>query len=357
VAVRVRRPRVRRHGRARHCRCRAGRLGGSRLRAGGGGRNYGWRNREGAHPNVGTLPPYFLPLRDPIHEYSHAEGGSITGGTVYRGANLGAFYNGRYFFGDFVFGRIWSLGLSLDMSGEATVVSVIEHTAALGQAAQNPSSFGVDANGELYVVSYAGRVYRLVLELVGNGDFGNGMAGWMTFATPDPSYIVGGVVAGVFEFYRVPPPPGSTNQAVVFQQTGVAAGPWTRFRARFDLGNSSTERKRISVLIHDANFNDVAVCTFWLAPGQPLAPYVMRGFSTMFWTNATISVYPSTVDTEPWIRLDNVTFHQTPAQGVAGTECVEPGLPAAGVAARPSSTIGERGGWPVSRPPRARDER
>ena len=37
-----------------------------------GGRNYGWRNREGAHDNVTSRPPAFLPLVDPIHEYDHS---------------------------------------------------------------------------------------------------------------------------------------------------------------------------------------------------------------------------------------------------------------------------------------------
>ncbi len=36
-----------------------------------GGRNYGWRNREGAHDNVTTLPPAYTPLIEPIHEYDH----------------------------------------------------------------------------------------------------------------------------------------------------------------------------------------------------------------------------------------------------------------------------------------------
>ncbi len=128
--------------------------------AGAGGRNYGWRNREGAHPNPnpnlpgGNLPPYFLPLREPIHEYPHPTGHSITGGFVYRGNNLGASYRGRYFFGDFVNNKVWSLGLAIDGSGEATANSLIEHTATLGAlVAQNPSTFGVDADGEIYLVS------------------------------------------------------------------------------------------------------------------------------------------------------------------------------------------------------------
>jgi glucose/arabinose dehydrogenase len=124
---------------------------------GGGGRNYGWRNREGAHPNVQSQPPAFLPLVDPIHEYGHNEGQSVTGGYVYRGRLLGESFRGRYVFADFVFGRVWSLALTVNPStGEATASGLVEHTAELGGSARlgNISSFGVDASGELYIVNY-----------------------------------------------------------------------------------------------------------------------------------------------------------------------------------------------------------
>lgn len=123
---------------------------------GRGGRNYGWRNREGAHDNVTTRPPAFGPLVDPIYEYPHTVGRSITGGVVYRGTSLGAAFRGRYFFGDFITSRVWSLALTVDANGEAKASDVREHTADLGGAAQlaGVSSFGVDANGELYIVSY-----------------------------------------------------------------------------------------------------------------------------------------------------------------------------------------------------------
>src|SRR3954470_4959428 len=39
-----------------------------------GGRNYGWRNREGAHENITAVPPAFVPLIEPIHEYDHSVG-------------------------------------------------------------------------------------------------------------------------------------------------------------------------------------------------------------------------------------------------------------------------------------------
>lgn len=131
-----------------------------------GARNYGWRNREGAHQNVETLPPAFVPLIDPIHEYDRSQGQSITGGFVYRGRALGDAFRGRYFFADFVTGRVWSIALTVSgATGEATASALMEHTASLGGFAQvgNISSFGVDADGELYLVSYdRGRILHLI---------------------------------------------------------------------------------------------------------------------------------------------------------------------------------------------------
>jgi glucose/arabinose dehydrogenase len=132
--------------------------------AGRGGRNYGWRNREGAHNNVTSLPAFSSPLIDPVHEYPHGAGASVTGGFVYRGSELGLGTRGRYFFADFVQSRIWSVRLSVNaFSGEATASDLIEHTAELsaGTTMRLPSSFGEDANGELYVVSYQGAIHRL----------------------------------------------------------------------------------------------------------------------------------------------------------------------------------------------------
>jgi len=129
-----------------------------------GGRNYGWRILEGTHANVTTLPPAFTPLTNPIFEYDHSIGNSVTGGYVYRGS-VGVPYQGRYVFGDFVSGRVWSMALDVDAgTGEAQASNFVEHTAELGGfgAVGNVSSFGVDASGELYVVSYSlGRILKL----------------------------------------------------------------------------------------------------------------------------------------------------------------------------------------------------
>ncbi len=134
--------------------------------AGRGGRNYGWRYREGAHDNVTTLPPAYLPLTDPVYEYDHTIGNCIIGGYVYRGTALGSAYRGRYFFADFGFGRVWSVALTIDaVTGEATVSDLVEHTAEIAGTGSlgNPTSFGVDAAGELYLVDYTGgRILKIV---------------------------------------------------------------------------------------------------------------------------------------------------------------------------------------------------
>jgi glucose/arabinose dehydrogenase len=126
-----------------------------------GGNNYGWRNREGAHDNVTTLPPAFLPLVDPTYEYSHAVGACVTAGYVYRGTALGAAFRGRYVFADFVAGKIWSLALTIDPgTGRATASNLRDHSADL--APGNVSSFGVDAAGELYFADYTnGAIVRI----------------------------------------------------------------------------------------------------------------------------------------------------------------------------------------------------
>ena len=125
--------------------------------AGRAGRNYGWRVREGLHAYTGSTTQ---PLVDPIYDYDHVQGRSITGGHVYRGDALPAI-RGRYFFADYATRRVWSLNLRVNGStGEAsasTSADLIDHTTDLGGSTVlgGISAFGVDAAGELYIVSYS----------------------------------------------------------------------------------------------------------------------------------------------------------------------------------------------------------
>ncbi len=166
------------------------------------------------------------------------------------------------------------------------------------------------------------------VELVRNGDFARSTTGWQTFATPDPGYFQGGVTGGVFEFNRLPPPPDQSNQATVFQNTGVPLPSGATIRAQFDLGNSSSVRKRVSVLLLDADFSDLSVCTFWVPPGSGLATYRMTSHTTRPWTNASIYFYAATAGIDGgYNRLDNVSL--TFDNGVAPdrTDCYDPTAP------------------------------
>ena len=134
-----------------------------------GGRNYGWRNREGAHPNPnaltgGNLPPAYEPLIDPITEYQHPVGASVTGGVVYRGRALRASYRGRYFYAD-LGGRNWSIALMPAAGGEVTASPPLEHTAEFGGVERIGlvTAFGIDASGEIYIVGYTqGVIFKVV---------------------------------------------------------------------------------------------------------------------------------------------------------------------------------------------------
>ena len=159
VALQLRRLDARRHRRARHRgrrpdRARRGELGAARARAGA---TTAGACAKGAPATTRGAPPPYQPLTDPIHEYPRSDGMSITGGFVYRGAALDPMFNGRYFFADFVAGRVYSIGLALDEQQEATAVDLLELTQMLGGTGELGliSSFGVDADGEIYLVSYS----------------------------------------------------------------------------------------------------------------------------------------------------------------------------------------------------------
>lgn len=125
-----------------------------------GGHNYGWRLREGtmATPGVGGSAPG---LTEPVFDYGHDVGQSITGGYVYRGPSM-ADADGRYFFADFVASRLFSF-----LPGEdGTPGDLREDTAAVlaGTGLQGIASLGEDGAGRLYVVGYNGVVVALVPE-------------------------------------------------------------------------------------------------------------------------------------------------------------------------------------------------
>jgi len=125
-----------------------------------GGDNYGWRCMEAFRcTGLSGCTCNSAPLTLPVHEYTHSGGNcSITGGYVYRG-NLMPNMVGRYFFGDYCSGKIWSG----QPNGTGSLTNVVEHTSDLAiPGSELITSFGEDANGELYVVdSSGGQIWRL----------------------------------------------------------------------------------------------------------------------------------------------------------------------------------------------------
>ncbi|WP_419847714.1 PQQ-dependent sugar dehydrogenase [Candidatus Poriferisocius sp.] len=117
------------------------------------GANLGWPLFEGNVRFSGTETPEDLDF--PIHVYDHDTGCSITGGHVYRGSAIPSLV-GTYVFGDFCQGRLW--GLTTDGQGVVT-----REELNLSVPGGTLVSFGEDAAGELYVLSFDDTVYRLEL--------------------------------------------------------------------------------------------------------------------------------------------------------------------------------------------------
>ncbi|MCA9248426.1 MAG: PQQ-dependent sugar dehydrogenase [Planctomycetales bacterium] len=72
------------------------------------GGNYGWNSREGTHQFGNSDQKFVGSPIDPIWEYDHQIGKSITGGVVYRGKDTPAL-DGMYLYADYVTGRVWAL--------------------------------------------------------------------------------------------------------------------------------------------------------------------------------------------------------------------------------------------------------
>ena len=117
------------------------------------GQNYGWNTREGAHcfnPPSGCST---AGLTDPITEYGHSLGNSITGGYVYRGTAIPSLV-GQYLFGDFGSGRLWAVPANSPIGTAPTEIADTTHAI---------SAFGQSVNGELYVVDYfGGGIHQIV---------------------------------------------------------------------------------------------------------------------------------------------------------------------------------------------------
>jgi glucose/arabinose dehydrogenase len=122
------------------------------------GGNYGWSLREGMHPftvkdqpQIKGSPPR-PDLIEPIWEYHHNIGKSITGGNVYRGKQVPELL-GAYLYGDYVTGQIWALFYDRDKQQVTANRSIQPKGLPL-------LSFGEDDNGETYFLTQQGGIMK-----------------------------------------------------------------------------------------------------------------------------------------------------------------------------------------------------
>ena len=118
------------------------------------GENHGWNVYEGFTPFSERYRRPDESFTPPIISYRRKLGVSVTGGYVYRGQRSPSFV-GTYIFGDFESKRIWAL-----TQKNRQLLEVRQ----IGSCPEKPASFGVDHEGELFVVGYGGTIYRLILD-------------------------------------------------------------------------------------------------------------------------------------------------------------------------------------------------
>jgi Ca2+-binding RTX toxin-like protein len=236
-----------------------------------GGENYGWRLREGfiATPGVGGPKP--PGVTDPIVDYDHGIGQSVTGGYVQRGPDAGL--NGAYIYADFISGKIWSLRVV-----DGRVVDAIDRTAQVEAnigSVSLISSFGTGPDGAMYIVTLGGAIYKLSFD-VAAGDAGDRL-----FGGDGRDRIYGGFGADILrgeagndQLYggigNDNIGGGDGNDLIVGGDgNDVLSGGAGRDRFVFDVAPSATNRDRITDFnAADDGFRlDDAVFTGFAAPG------------------------------------------------------------------------------------------
>ena len=139
-----------------------------------GGDNFGWNIMEASSCFPEDTDCSKISYKLPVFEYpndakyvrtllgirqKNVHGCSVTGGYVYRGNEIPELY-GRYFFGDYCTGKIWSFELD-----RGNMKNFKDHTKLLLDSINKKkfylSSFGETEKGELLLVDYSGDIYKL----------------------------------------------------------------------------------------------------------------------------------------------------------------------------------------------------
>ncbi len=120
------------------------------------GGNYGWSTREGTHAfgNREQSADVSEPI-EPVWEYDHQIGKSITGGRVYRSDRL-AELAGKYLYADYVTGTVWALTYDASTGTTTRNEQILPNSVPV-------LAFGQDASGEVYILTNSTRgecIYR-----------------------------------------------------------------------------------------------------------------------------------------------------------------------------------------------------
>ena len=134
------------------------------------GGNYGWSFREGT--GVFSLknrkPSADIEFIDPVFEYGHDEGTSVSGGIVYRGNNHPELY-GHYIFGDWGTGKCWAIKVKNDLVVSKKYIEFVLDEEVINdlpkfvngkpQSPFKPVNFCISAKNELVLLDWQGSVY------------------------------------------------------------------------------------------------------------------------------------------------------------------------------------------------------
>ncbi|MDX1908949.1 MAG: PQQ-dependent sugar dehydrogenase [Bacteroidia bacterium] len=133
------------------------------------GGNYGWSFREGSLTGPDATPATILgTLTNPVYEYPHSQGNCVIGGQVYRGTIHTDLY-GKYVFADNGSKRLWAMTY---VPNQAPQIEELM-TMPFGASYFSVSAFGLDLDGELYIMRFngsgnpGGKIYKLTRQNAG----------------------------------------------------------------------------------------------------------------------------------------------------------------------------------------------
>lgn len=124
--------------------------------AGTSGQNFGWNIMEGTLCYAPDSNCQAAGLTPPLVEYPHREGCAVVAGPIYRGCGMPG-YHGTFFYGDYCAGFVRTLRLD-----HGNVIEARDRTGELGRDLGAITSFGLDAEGEIYIVEADGEVHKIV---------------------------------------------------------------------------------------------------------------------------------------------------------------------------------------------------